>query len=77
MVPAYLWYCFFNSRRAGFAPGLVAGTLATVDASGFLGGMISGLMAGYVTNILANKVKIPKSVSALYQLIIVPLFLYL
>ena len=60
--------------RAGFAPGLVAGTLATVDGSGFLGGMISGLMAGYVTNILANKVKIPKSVSALYQLIIVPLF---
>src|SRR5699024_2088078 len=54
--------------------GLVAGTLATVDGSGFLGGMISGLMAGYVTNILANKVKIPKSVSALYQLIIVPLF---
>ncbi|MBU6113988.1 MULTISPECIES: PTS fructose transporter subunit IIC [Mammaliicoccus] len=60
--------------RAGFAPGLVAGTLATVDGSGFLGGMISGLMAGYITNILANKVKIPKSVSALYQLIIVPLF---
>lgn len=59
--------------RAGFAPGLVAGTLATVDGSGFLGGMISGLMAGYVTNALANKIKIPASISALYQLIIVPL----
>ncbi|WP_239769871.1 fructose-specific PTS transporter subunit EIIC [Mammaliicoccus sp. P-M57] len=59
--------------RAGFAPGLVAGTLATVDGSGFLGGMISGLIAGYVTDALANKVKIPKSISALYQLIIVPL----
>ncbi|GGI03746.1 MAG TPA: PTS fructose transporter subunit IIBC [Staphylococcus sp.] len=59
--------------RAGFAPGLVAGTLATVDGSGFLGGMISGLLAGYVTNALANKVKIPKSISALYHLIIVPL----
>nr|WP_263314188.1 fructose-specific PTS transporter subunit EIIC [Mammaliicoccus sp. Marseille-Q6498] len=59
--------------RAGFAPGLVAGTLATVDGSGFLGGMISGLLAGYVTDALANKVKIPKSISALYQLIVVPL----
>lgn len=59
--------------RAGFAPGLVGGTLATVDGSGFLGGMISGLISGYVTHALANKITLPKSISALYQLIVVPL----
>lgn len=59
--------------RPGFAAGLVAGTMAANGGSGFLGGMIGGLLAGYATDYLANKVNVPKSVAALYQLIVVPL----
>lgn len=59
--------------RAGFAPGLVVGTLAASGGSGFLGGMVGGLLAGYVTNFFANEVNVPKSLSSIYQLIVVPL----
>lgn len=59
--------------KAGFAPGLIAGTLAVSGGSGFLGGMIGGILAGYVTDLFANKVNIKKSLAAIYQLIIVPL----
>ncbi|SDD63879.1 PTS system, fructose-specific IIC component [Terribacillus halophilus] len=59
--------------RAGFAPGLTAGTLAIAGGSGFLGGMIGGILAGYVTDILANRINMKKSVQAIYQLIAVPL----
>ncbi|HDU7197914.1 PTS fructose transporter subunit IIC [Listeria monocytogenes] len=59
--------------RAGFAPGLVAGTLATVGGSGFLGGMIGGILAGYVAHFFANKVNVTKSLASIYQLIVVPL----
>lgn len=59
--------------KAGFAPGIVAGLLASTGGSGFLGGMIGGLLAGYVTDFLANKTKIKKEILAMYQLIVVPL----
>lgn len=59
--------------KAGFAPGIVAGLLAANGGSGFLGGMIGGLLAGYISNFFANKVKISKQFSAIYQLIVVPL----
>ncbi|MEZ2717858.1 PTS fructose transporter subunit IIC [Niallia circulans] len=59
--------------RAGFAPGLVAGTLASAGGSGFLGGMIGGILAGYITDKIANKIHVKKSFQAIYQLIVVPL----
>lgn len=59
--------------RSGFAPGLVAGTLATAGGSGFLGGMFGGLVAGYVAYYISTKVNPPKSIAALFQLIVVPL----
>ncbi|WP_067840485.1 PTS fructose transporter subunit IIC [Amphibacillus sediminis] len=59
--------------RAGFAPGLVAGTLAAAGGSGFLGGMVGGILAGYVTDFVANKIQVKKSISAIFQLIVVPL----
>lgn len=52
---------------------LVAGTLATVGGSGFLGGMIGGILAGYVAHFFANKVNVTKSLASIYQLIVVPL----
>lgn len=59
--------------KAGFAPGIVAGLLATSGGSGFLGGMLGGLLAGYITDVFANKINVKKSISAIYQLIVVPL----
>lgn len=59
--------------KAGFAPGIVAGLLASTGGSGFLGGMIGGLLAGYVTDFLANKIPVKKGILAMYQLIVVPL----
>lgn len=59
--------------KNGFAPGLVAGTLAATGGSGFLGGMIGGILAGYAADFLANKVNIKKSLTNIYQLILVPL----
>ncbi|SJN23195.1 PTS system, fructose-specific IIBC component (EIIBC-Fru) (Fructose-permease IIBC component) (Phosphotransferase enzyme II, BC component) [Marinilactibacillus psychrotolerans 42ea] len=59
--------------KSGFAPGIVAGMLASSGTSGFLGGMLGGLLAGYATDLVANKVRVKKSVAAIYQLIIVPL----
>ena len=59
--------------RAGFATGLVAGTLAASGGSGFLGGMIGGLLAGYLTNMFANKINVKKSIEQIYHLIVVPL----
>lgn len=60
--------------KAGFASELVAGTMATNGGSGFLGGMIGGLLAGYLTQFISNKIKVPKQISALFHLIVVPLF---
>ena len=59
--------------KAGFAPGIVTGLLASTGGSGFLGGMIGGLLAGYLTDFLANKVTIKKELLSIYQLIVVPL----
>ncbi|WP_017471434.1 PTS fructose transporter subunit IIC [Amphibacillus jilinensis] len=59
--------------RAGFAPGLIAGTLAAAGGSGFLGGMIGGILAGYVTDFTATKIHVKQSISAIFQLIVVPL----
>lgn len=61
------------SGRAGFAPGLVAGTLAANGGSGFLGGMIGGLLAGYITDFFVEKINIKKSFETMYHLIAVPL----
>lgn len=59
--------------KSGFAPGLVAGTLAASGGSGFLGGMIGGIIAGYGADFLSNKVNVKKSLANIYQLIVVPL----
>lgn len=59
--------------KQGIAPGMVAGMLAKIGGSGFLGGLIGGLLAGYLTHLLMQKIKVPKQIEALFQLIVVPL----
>lgn len=61
--------------KQGLAVGMVMGLLAKLGGSGFLGGMVGGIMAGYFTRFMVENLgnKVPKSVSAIYQLIVVPL----
>lgn len=74
MVPALaVGISLSIAGQSGVASGLVAGTMATYGGSGFLGGMLGGLLAGYLTLFLVKKIKTPKQVSSLYQLIVVPL----
>lgn len=59
--------------RAGIAPGVVGGMLASTSGAGFLGGLIGGIFAGYLTAFIVKHLKVPKSIQALSNLIIVPL----
>lgn len=59
--------------RPGIAPGVVGGMLASTSGAGFLGGLIGGIFAGYLTAFIVKHLKVPKSIQALSNLIIVPL----
>ena len=59
--------------KYGFAPGIVAGLLATVGGSGFLGGLVGGIIAGYIAYFLAEKVKVKDNLVTIYQMVVVPL----
>lgn len=61
--------------KQGLAVGMVMGLLAKIGGSGFLGGMVGGIMAGYFTKFMVENAgnKVPKSIAAIYQLIVVPL----
>lgn len=58
--------------RVGIAPGLIIGLLATDIKAGFIGGIIGGLVVGYVANKI-KKLKVPKSMSGLMPILIIPL----
>ena len=45
----------------------------STSGAGFLGGLIGGIFAGYLTAFIVKHLKVPKSIQALSNLIIVPL----
>ncbi|GAF66093.1 PTS system transporter subunit IIC [Bacillus sp. TS-2] len=59
--------------RPGFAPGLIAGYMAFINDSGFLGGLIAGFLAGYIAllvrRLLAN---FPQSLDGLRTILFTP-----
>ncbi|WP_246601495.1 PTS fructose transporter subunit IIABC [Enterococcus alishanensis] len=59
--------------RPGIAPGVIGGMLASTSGAGFLGGLVGGMFAGYLTAFIVKHLKVPKSIQALSNLIIVPL----
>lgn len=59
--------------RPGLAPGMIGGTLAGITGSGFLGGIIAGFIAGYFTQWLNGAVKLPRNLSGLKPVLILPL----
>jgi fructose-specific PTS system IIC-like component len=69
-MAAYIAYGIAD--RAGIAPGLIAGYMASQAGTGFLGGILVGLLAGYVTYTI-KKVKLSRNVQPIMALVVYPL----
>lgn len=73
MVPVMSAFIAYSmADRAGIAPGLCGGMLASSLGAGFLGGIVSGLLAGVITYYL-KKIPLHKSVKSLGPIIIIPI----
>jgi PTS system fructose-specific IIC component len=58
--------------RPGLAPGLVVGLIANEIDSGFIGGLIGGFLVGYIVLAIKKYIKVPKSMSGLMPIMIIP-----
>lgn len=58
--------------RPGIAPGLIVGLVCSEIKSGFLGGIIGGFVVGYICLLIKTKVKVPKSMTGLMPILIMP-----
>lgn len=75
MVPILSGYIAFSiADRPGLVPGMVGGMLAGSIGSGFLGGLIAGFLAGYTVEFLKKAIKLPKSMSGLMPVLVLPVF---
>jgi fructose-specific PTS system IIC-like component len=70
VLSAYVAYAIAD--RAGIAPGLIVGYMASQAGTGFMGGMVVGLMAGYVTYTV-KKIKLPRNIQPIMALVVYPL----
>lgn len=52
---------------------MIGGIIAVTVGAGFLGGMIAGFIAGYFTQWLNNLIKLPRNLSGLKPILILPL----
>lgn len=61
--------------RPGFAPGAVAGILASTGGAGFLGGLVAGFLAGYLVVGLKKVFStLPASLEGIKTILLYPLF---
>ncbi|WP_182417495.1 PTS fructose transporter subunit IIC [Bartonella sp. HY038] len=75
MVPILSGYIAFSiADRPGLVPGLIGGFLAVQIEAGFIGGIISGFLAGYIALLIIRYLKLPRSLSGLLPVLIIPLF---
>ena len=73
MVPILAGYIAFSiADRPGLVPGMVGGMLASSIGAGFLGGIIAGFLAGYVVVGLKSVIKLPKTLSGLMPVLVLP-----
>lgn len=70
VLSAYVAYAIAD--RAGIAPGLIVGYMASQAGTGFMGGMVVGLVAGYVTYTV-KKVKLSRNIQPIMALVVYPL----
>src|SRR5699024_3598301 len=58
MIPVLAGFIAMSiADRPGFAPGMVAGFMATQGDSGFIGGIIAGFLAGYIMNVIKTRLQ--------------------
>lgn len=73
MIPILAGFIAFSiADRPGLVPGMVGGMLASSLNAGFLGGIVAGFLAGYTVQFLKKTIKLPKSLSGLMPVIILP-----
>ncbi len=70
VISAFIAYSVVD--KLGIAPGLVGGMLIKDINAGFLGAIASGLIAGYICLWIKNHVKLPKSMSSVVPVFLVP-----
>lgn len=66
---------FIASSIAGqsaLLAGMVGGSIATSNGSTFLGAVISGLLAGYLVKLMTEKIKVPKALESVYNILLLP-----
>ena len=74
IVPALAGYIAFSiADRPGIAPGMIGGVLAANLGAGFLGGIVAGFIAGYGVEWLNRLIVLPKNLTGLKPVLILPL----
>ncbi|WDF74449.1 PTS fructose transporter subunit IIC [Novosphingobium sp. KACC 22771] len=74
MVPALAGYIAYSvADRPGIAPGMIGGMIASSLGAGFLGGIAAGFIAGYGVDGLNRLIRLPKNLSGLKPVLILPL----
>ena len=73
LVPALAGYISFAiADRPGIAPGFIAGAVAVFVGGGFIGGIVGGLIAGF-TALWISRIDVPRWLSGLMPVVIIPL----
>ena len=73
MFPVLAGFIAYDiADKPGFAPGIIGGMIANRSGSGFIGAIIAGYMAGYLARFINKKVKFPKSIQGLKNIVILP-----
>ncbi len=73
MVPILCAYIAYSiADRPALAPGFIIGLVSNEIKAGFIGGMIGGLLVGYLVILIKKYVKLPKSLTGIIPVIIIP-----
>ena len=60
------------AQRPGIVPGLAVGFMANSVGAGFLGGLLGGFLAGWITQFYKTYIRLPKSMSGLMPILVLP-----
>ncbi len=71
VLAAFIAYSIAD--RPGLCAGLVGGMLSTTLGASFLGGIVAGFLAGYLTKFLNDYIRLPKELSGIKPVLVLPL----
>ena len=73
MIPILAGYIAYSiADRAGLAPGMIGGAVATQLNAGFLGALVAGFLAGYIVVLIKKYIKLPKTLQGIMPVLIIP-----